>query len=176
MSEALTPPAPHPRGCDWQQAEHVGYWADAAQSLLGSLRSPRPAPNQTLPWPEAGSWTADEDTRRAFLADLALVESEALAARYVRVTKGVSLCRLCGRPNGNKDYLLVVDPTRRYLWPSGYLHYLTEHGVAPDPAWAEDVRLRALLPDTSVPLPVDPPAVQFGQQSTGPDRAKKPTS
>lgn len=37
---------------------------------------------------------------------------------------GLSMCRICGRPNGSAEY---TDGT--YVWPEGLAHYVDEHGV-----------------------------------------------
>ena len=82
----------------------VGYWA--------SHRDP------TLPRPEDmidGAW---DDRERD------------LTARYfasgtkARLYMGPSMCRLCGKPNGNEELSDGV-----YIWPEGLSHYVTVHGV-----------------------------------------------
>jgi len=40
--------------------------------------------------------------------------------------RGWSNCRVCGCMNGSEDYL-----RDGYTWPSGYIHYITAHGVRP---------------------------------------------
>jgi hypothetical protein len=39
---------------------------------------------------------------------------------------GYSNCRVCGKINGNEEYT-----DGKYVWPEGYLHYITEHNVIP---------------------------------------------
>jgi len=43
---------------------------------------------------------------------------------------GFSTCRICGRENGNLD---LSDG--QYIWPSGFAHYVEEHGVRPPQAF-----------------------------------------
>lgn len=41
--------------------------------------------------------------------------------------RGISCCRVCGCPNGNKEL-----KGNGFTVPFGYLHYVTEHGLIPD--------------------------------------------
>jgi hypothetical protein len=49
--------------------------------------------------------------------------------------KGFSHCRICGNANGSQTFILDG-----FSWPSGYLHYLSEHFVRPDPAFEQFVK------------------------------------
>lgn len=73
------------------------------------------------PQPEHG-WPA----LPAFLE--ALDRAEAAAERLVY--RGISPCRLCGRPNGCVAFRLAG-----WEWPEGYRHYLADHAVRPTPAF-----------------------------------------
>lgn len=59
---------------------------------------------------------------------------------YLRLQKttqyyfGDSTCRICSKQNGNAEQSDGV-----YLWPSGYVHYLEDHGVKPDVSFIEHV-------------------------------------
>ena len=48
--------------------------------------------------------------------------------------KGSSLCRFCACVNGSSD---LTDGT--WVWPEGYAHYLTVHGVVPPQAFLAHV-------------------------------------
>ncbi len=48
--------------------------------------------------------------------------------------KGSSLCRFCGCVNGSAD---LTDGV--LVWPEGYAHYLTAHGVVPPQAFVDHV-------------------------------------
>jgi len=71
------------------------------------------------PWP-----TPDPDWpgRGVFLERLARIESSAYRVIY----RGISRCRVCGESNGHEAFRL-----RRWEWPAGFRHYVTEHGVRP---------------------------------------------
>jgi hypothetical protein len=47
---------------------------------------------------------------------------------------GSSLCRFCGCVNGSTD---LTDGV--WVWPEGYAHYLTAHGVVPPQAFVDHV-------------------------------------
>lgn len=49
-----------------------------------------------------------------------------LKGRRIMAYMGHSPCRFCGKDNGCAEY---SDGT--YVWPEGFAHYLTEHGVKP---------------------------------------------
>lgn len=40
---------------------------------------------------------------------------------------GCSYCRVCNKSNGGNEY--TFD---KYVWPEGYLHYITEHNIKID--------------------------------------------
>lgn len=46
--------------------------------------------------------------------------------------KGMSPCRLCSSTNGSSEYQVTFKNTK-YVIPEGYLHYIKEHFVEPDP-------------------------------------------
>lgn len=46
--------------------------------------------------------------------------------------KGYSACRVCGLRNGSMEYRLTMGDTT-FVWPEGYIHYIRDHGVRPDP-------------------------------------------
>jgi hypothetical protein len=55
---------------------------------------------------------------------------------------GTSMCRICGRENGNKEY---SDGT--YVWPEGFAHYIREHAVKPPRAFLDHVRQFSRRPE-----------------------------
>lgn len=48
------------------------------------------------------------------------------SARELHFYKGSSKCRICGKRNGSYE---LTDG--KYIWPSGYVHYIEEHDVVP---------------------------------------------
>lgn len=90
-----------------------------------------------------GHWSKSGDE-----IEVAPTEAQAspTALRYLKGLKysvaymGFSMCRICGCKNGNREAHIYIGLIK-YVIPSGYLHYLTEHGVAPD--------LRLLMPIAS---------------------------
>lgn len=87
-----------------------GFWRSAQE------------PDLPMPTVDAG-WTG----RNTFVSRLVALQRRAHAIAY----KGSAPCRLCDRRrNGSETYRLGG-----WEWPSGYLHYLTVHGVRPSPAF-----------------------------------------
>jgi hypothetical protein len=46
--------------------------------------------------------------------------------------KGYSPCRICELANGSVSYRLQIGDIT-FTWPEGYIHYIRDHGVRPDP-------------------------------------------
>ena len=65
---------------------------------------------------------------REFLDKLSAVE--AIAEKYG--FRGWSTCRCCCKPNGSQEYKF-----NGWIWPEGFMHYLTEHNVHPTPAFMD---------------------------------------
>lgn len=82
-----------------------GFWRSDAEPDL-------PMPVTDVDWPE----------RDRFLWRLEQLERQAKTTAY----RGFSRCRVCGHPNGSATLSLGA-----WEWPSGYMHYLREHGVRP---------------------------------------------
>lgn len=84
-----------------------GYWGETPK-------------DKTHPWPEANNkpWLGQD----FFVSALLELQEQTHQDRY----KGGSECRLCKKHNGSTEYR-----TKEYLWPSGLLHYVTEHNVKP---------------------------------------------
>jgi hypothetical protein len=90
-----------------------------------------------LPWPEpAPGW----DGRLRFVEALERVE---LTAEMIAAA-GFSRCRLCQSPNGTVEF--VLDG---WAWPSGFRHYVTEHGIQPTEEFEEFVLTRAGATDAT---------------------------
>lgn len=88
--------------------EQVGYWAGGYPA---DPNLPRVEDFQDASWEEG--------------------EQEAVVAHLVkgevhRSYRGFSPCRICRKPNGSQD---MTDG--RWVWPSGFAHYVTEHQVKP---------------------------------------------
>lgn len=82
-----------------------GFWRSSMEPDL-------PMPVTDVAWPE----------RDAFLVRFAKVEGMARKLAY----RGMSRCRVCGKPNGCQTLSL-----HGWEWPSGFLHYVRDHGVKP---------------------------------------------
>ena len=93
------------------QPRRVGFWKSSEEPCL--------------PMPEAN---AEPFPGKSGLLE-ALRNAQVLAVE--NAYRGWSTCRICSKPNGNRKYTLG-----RWVWPSGYLHYLDAHNVEPDPEFA----------------------------------------
>lgn len=93
--------------------QREGFWFSTREPWF-----PKPVPS--VDWPG----------RDAFVAKLRKLESTLEPAAY----RGVSPCRLCDKTNGNEEYT-----SGRWTWPSGFLHYIVDHGVRPSLAFEEFV-------------------------------------
>lgn len=82
-----------------------GFWQSSMEPDL-------PMPVADVDWPE----------RDAFLGRFAKAESMARKLAY----RGMSRCRVCGKTNGCQTMSL-----NGWEWPSGFLHYVRDHGVKP---------------------------------------------
>lgn len=45
--------------------------------------------------------------------------------------KGDSYCRVCGQSNGSDEYTRTVRKIV-FVYPSGFVHYIVQHGIKPD--------------------------------------------
>lgn len=100
---------------------HVGFWAKHRASCENVMPWETTYPN----FPVANSATMDQ---HHLLQRLAVAESKASVVEYL----GVSYCRICGTRNGHREFTLGD-----FRWPQGYVHYLRDHNVAIDPAFAD---------------------------------------
>lgn len=78
------------------------------------------------PVPYMGPWPG----KKSFLAKLTKLEEKSEPRAY----RGSSTCRVCGCRNGSEEFTV-----KGWSWPSGYLHYITEHNVRPSLAFEEFV-------------------------------------
>lgn len=85
----------------------VGFWSSEYEPYLPiPVPSPRPWQMQAL-----------------FCTLLSrLQDSKAKFVDY----RGFSLCRCCGRPNGNREFTYG-----HFTWPEGLLHYVVDHNITP---------------------------------------------
>lgn len=79
-----------------------------------------------VPSPYKGPWPG----KKLFVARLKKLEGRNESTAY----RGASACRLCGCRNGSGEFVV-----KGWVWPSGYLHYITEHDVRPSLAFEEFV-------------------------------------
>ena len=126
--------APSTRVGFWRQRKAEAPPQDKAADVErgvppGSAYDDEPA-ELALPWPEPTHDPVAWNAQAPFRAKLAQLEAKlspwrARCACY----RGASVCRLCETRNGSKEY-----NTTGFVWPSGYLHYLCDHGcLAPQP-------------------------------------------
>lgn len=111
---------PDPKPAYAVMRDHSGSTVDGKVRREGFWFSPS---EPDLPVPECH---VDWPARDRFLERLATLEEQAGKRSY----RGVSPCRVCGMGNGSKTLSLGA-----WEWPSGYAHYLREHGVRPSPAF-----------------------------------------
>lgn len=100
------------------QEKREGFWYSEFEPHL-----PMPEPS-SVPWEGQGD----------FLAALAATEA---TARPVTM-RGFSLCRLCDRPNGSREFRLGG-----WRWPSGLDHYIREHNVRPSQEFIDFIMSQA---------------------------------
>ncbi len=85
----------------------VGFWFSPSETDL-----PKPKDFIDLNW--------DETEKQIVLNHIN--DRKLMRTAY----RGSSQCRICHCMNGSED---ITDGT--YVWPSGFAHYITEHGVKP---------------------------------------------
>jgi len=92
-----------------------GYWAKGPNDTIS-----------TYPWPvESDTPMINKDD---FLRRLSVVETKALRESY----RGISMCRCCGKMNGNAEYEFGG-----YQWPAGFRHYIEVHNIRPTSAFEQ---------------------------------------
>lgn len=84
---------------------------------------------------QIGFWRATDAPHlpdpRKWVAPMTAKERDTLVAYLegaptVNPQRGLSVCRICGKPNGAAERTDGV-----YLWPTGFTHYVKGHGVRP---------------------------------------------
>lgn len=134
----------------------IGYWSadnsgnDLAMKLMSAVVSvikggPLPHPSNFVDedWNEdekdmvakyLKSYTAD-DPRKAW----GLKPTEKSGPQIITSYRGFSTCRMCDKmPNGSS---CIGDD--KFIWPSGFAHYIEEHSVRPPKEFIDHVRERA---------------------------------
>lgn len=112
-----------------QGKKFIGYWADPRRSHPSDLPSPQNFVDL--------NWDAAE---RLFVA-----QTLSLGTRFIG-WRGFSGCRICGCLNGTTCQTL--DGT--VVFPEGFAHYVSEHGVRPPQEFVD--YLRGLPPELLVEL------------------------
>lgn len=93
--------------------EKVGFWSNGKYNPMN------------LPFPEENSETIDECIMKNVIHKLEMIEKSLDPIRF----RGYSVCRICGiNNNGSVEYR-----TDKFVWPSGYKHYLKCHRVKINP-------------------------------------------
>lgn len=100
--------------------DHSGSTPDGRPMREGFWRS---VDEPHLPEPHIDVDWADRDR---FLSRLAELERQANTITF----RGFSICRICGNRNGS-----ATNSLGAWEWPSGYGHYLRDHGVRPSPGF-----------------------------------------
>jgi hypothetical protein len=91
--------------------------------LLGLWREEKDSKSK-LPWPEVSRRLLFPEPQKEIRKVLAFLKGGHVTVHY----KGWSECRICGQPNGSR--YMERGPFR---YPEGYIHYIEEHAVEPDP-------------------------------------------
>lgn len=124
------PRSPSP---EWR---YIGFWAPSKDGsvvptgnrTLDAIRSRDAQRESDLPFPENYiDRTWDPSERRLVVAYL---NDCPQGSMY----RGSSRCRICGILNGAADRHDDV-----YIWPSGFAHYIAEHGVRPPDEFVQHV-------------------------------------
>ncbi len=118
--------------------KYEGFWTDKNKhvseyssvpkwGLLGDVVNDRQlkgindtVDNLHFPMPIANSF--NPKFKESFLEKLKKVECLSNRVSYM----GQSDCRLCNNKNGSVEY-----ENGPWVWPSGYVHYIRDHNVAP---------------------------------------------
>lgn len=101
-------------GRDKEGRIRIGYWWSKDEPDL-----PHPKDFVDLSWDKA-----ERDAVVHYVTSCNVVN------RY----RGMSFCRMCGRINGSTD---LAD--EKYIFPSGFAHYIREHGVRPPDEFIQHV-------------------------------------
>lgn len=91
-----------------------GFWT-ASMMLKGKL--PFPVPYNNV-WPG----------KHKFLRALKKIQNVAEVNHY----RGWSTCRICSKHNGSTEY-----EYKGWVWPEGFMHYVSTHNVRPSLAFQE---------------------------------------
>lgn len=94
----------------------IGFWLEPGKPL-SCLPDSRKLVDET--------WDAQERQ---------IITSYLLRHPVVQTYMGASLCRFCGKPNGTGE-----QTDGSFLWPTGFAHYVSEHGVRPSVGFIEHV-------------------------------------
>lgn len=93
-----------------------GFWYSEQEPWL-----PHP---QTAHVENNGNWVG----RKEFVEELKWFQRVLTPLQY----RGFSQCRVCGCSNGSAEYKHAG-----WEWPSGFIHYVEEHGIRPSLAFQE---------------------------------------
>lgn len=98
----------------------VGYWRKSRDS------------KEDLPFPFLDR--VDPEFHPDFAVKLRCLESKLEPELY----RGWSMCRVCDKPNGSGEFAHAG-----FTWPSGYVHYIEEHGINPPDDFIDMVNAEA---------------------------------
>ncbi len=99
----------------------IGFWAQLPPNHPAST-------GEGLPWPSEFYDPGWDETERLKVATY--LDSGKEHEAYL----GWSSCRLCGISNGSRE---LTDG--KYLWPSGYSHYVRDHKIRPPQSFIDHV-------------------------------------
>ena len=111
--------------------KRIGYW----RGLGEDPRLPDPRTMVDPTWPSSVR---------------AVVVAYLRSAPEVEWQKGISPCRICGCGNGHAEQSDGV-----YRWPSGFAHYVADHGVRPPAAFVAHILGSRAMSIGAAPLPAE---------------------
>ncbi len=125
MKSIMSIPEGYPN--DWRYC-YEGFWA---------CDDSKPDTDNDMPWPvkaEAKMLGLDR-----FLSRLDHIQNKLRINLDLKSYMDESICRLCDQDNGSDEYWLTINAgtceEKVWIWPEGYMHYLTVHNVHPTNAF-----------------------------------------
>lgn len=121
---------------DWCYC-YEGFWAYDNDSKTNKRNT-----DDNMPWP-IEAHTTKMSGLDLFLSRLKHIQNKLVENRQIKSYMGESICRLCDEYTGSDEYWLTVNmgtcEEKVWIWPEGYMHYLTVHNVHPTNAFYDIV-------------------------------------
>jgi len=118
-----------------------GYWASDQDISKDEYKGEYPWPVSSTSFPEKEIFVnqlIEVETRLLELEEKSKANGE--HEKYVHSYRGLSMCRICNKKNGYKEYVLEISD-RIVNWPEGFRHYVEVHDVRPTDEFLETIRL-----------------------------------